>query len=496
VIQVRDLAKSFHNRPVVRGLSFSAKDGAITGLLGANGAGKTTTLRMICGVLQPESGSVTIDPAGTGALLDHMGIYPRLTVRENLAYFGMLRGMPPAALAGRIREVLATLGLEAIADRRTAGFSQGERMKTALGRAILHAPQNLLLHQRLGRPHRALAAGSAAALARCGRMRAVLQPRARRSQWPVRPRGSDRPRTRGGAGFARRPLPPDGQRVAGRRFRKIDRHSKTGLLACPSPCPSQGASRMLNPVLVVARKEAIDSMRDTRSVISSLMYALMGPAVVFMVSLAPGVSGRMHDVLAGMMSVFTLVAAFVGGMNVAMDTVAGERERQSLLPLLMNPIRRRDIVWGKWLAVGLFSAAGLILNLAGFAIVFAGTGMHLPRLAAAVGILPLALLAASVQLLVSTVCRAVKEAHTYLSMLIFLPMGLGLFQVFFPAAARGWFALLPVLGQQLQLERWMKGGAAAFVPAAALGCFTIVLALLVLEVAANRLHRDEIVYGS
>jgi sodium transport system permease protein len=253
---------------------------------------------------------------------------------------------------------------------------------------------------------------------------------------------------------------------------------------------------MLNPVLVVARKEAIDSMRDTRSVISSLMYALMGPAVVFMVSLAPGVSGRMHDVLAGMMSVFTLVAAFVGGMNVAMDTVAGERERLSLLPLLMNPIRRRDIVWGKWLAVGLFSATGLILNLAGFAIVFAGTGMHLPRLAAAVGILPLALLAASVQLLVSTVCRAVKEAHTYLSMLIFLPMGLGLFQVFFPAAARGWFALLPVLGQQLQLERWMKGGAAAFVPAAALGCFTIVLALLVLEVAANRLHRDEIVYGS
>ena len=147
MIQVRDLAKSFNNRPVVRSLSFSAPDGAITGLLGANGAGKTTTLRMICGVLQPESGSVTIDPAGTGALLDHMGIYPRLTVRENLAYFGMLRGMPPAALAGCIEQVLRTLGLEAIADRRTAGLSQGERMKTALGRAILHAPRNLLLDE-------------------------------------------------------------------------------------------------------------------------------------------------------------------------------------------------------------------------------------------------------------------------------------------------------------------------------------------------------------
>jgi|HubBroStandDraft_1064217.scaffolds.fasta_scaffold01171_13 sodium transport system permease protein len=249
---------------------------------------------------------------------------------------------------------------------------------------------------------------------------------------------------------------------------------------------------MLNPILVVARKEAIDSLRDTRSVISSLMYALMGPAVVCMVSMAV----RVDAVLIGMMSVFTLVAAFVGGMNVAMDTVAGERERQSLLPLLMNPVRRREIVLGKWLAVGLFSAAGLILNLAGFAIVFARAGMHLPWLAATAGILPLALLAASLQLLISTVCRAAKEAQTYLSMLVFLPMGLGMFQVFFPAAARGWFAFLPVLGQQLQLERWMKGGGASFGPAAALGCFTAGLALLVLEFAANRLHRDEIVYGN
>ena len=164
MIQVQDLSKSFDNRLVVRSLSFTAPDGAITGLLGANGAGKTTTLRMICGVLQPESGSVTLDDAGAdadaaatgdplvpqrrlGALLDHMGIYPRLTVRENLAYFGMLRGMPPAVLAERVSQVLATLGLEAIADRRTAGFSQGERMKTALGRAILHAPKNLLLDE-------------------------------------------------------------------------------------------------------------------------------------------------------------------------------------------------------------------------------------------------------------------------------------------------------------------------------------------------------------
>src|SRR5580658_570007 len=146
MIQIQDLSKNFANSQVVRNLSFTARDGAITGLLGANGAGKTTTLRMICGVLGPESGSVTLD-GSIGALLDHIGIYPRLTVRENLEYFGRLRRMPPAVLAGRVSQVLATLGLQAIADRRTAGFSQGERMKTALGRAILHAPKNLLLDE-------------------------------------------------------------------------------------------------------------------------------------------------------------------------------------------------------------------------------------------------------------------------------------------------------------------------------------------------------------
>ena len=254
---------------------------------------------------------------------------------------------------------------------------------------------------------------------------------------------------------------------------------------------------MLSPVLVVARKEAIDSLRDTRAVISSLMYALMGPAVVFMVSMAV----RVDNVLIGMMSVFTLVAAFVGGMNVAMDTVAGERERRSLLPLLMNPVRRRDIVLGKWLAVVLFSLGGLLVNLAGFAIVLAGAGMRVPTgaprllLAVAAGILPLSLLAAALQLLISTICRAAKEAQTYLSMLVFLPMGAGMSQVFFPAA-RGWFAFLPVMGQQWQLEHWIKGAAAPFAQAAALGCFTAAVALLVLQRAANRLQHDEIVYGN
>ena len=162
MITTHKLAKSFDGRPIVRDVSFDAPDGAITGLLGANGAGKTTTLKMICGALQPESGSIVVDDAvdetgapgdplsrqhRIGALLDHMGIYSRLTVRENLAYFGRLRGMPAELLEERIESVVSVLGLEAIADRRTKGFSQGERMKTALGRALLHSPQNLLLDE-------------------------------------------------------------------------------------------------------------------------------------------------------------------------------------------------------------------------------------------------------------------------------------------------------------------------------------------------------------
>jgi sodium transport system ATP-binding protein len=146
MIQAHSLQKRFGAVQAVRDLSFSAADGKITGLLGSNGAGKTTTLRMICGVLQPDHGTVRIDKP-VGALLDHIGLYPRLTARENLDYFGELRGIPRAQLAQRIDQVLSQLGMEHIADRRTGGFSQGERLKTALARAILHSPQNLLLDE-------------------------------------------------------------------------------------------------------------------------------------------------------------------------------------------------------------------------------------------------------------------------------------------------------------------------------------------------------------
>jgi sodium transport system permease protein len=255
---------------------------------------------------------------------------------------------------------------------------------------------------------------------------------------------------------------------------------------------------------VVARKEIVDGLRDFRSVLSSVLYALMGPLVVGLVSIggvASAKPGSSAAILASMMSVFTLVAAFVGGMNVAMDTIAGERERRSLLPLLLNPVGRLDVVLGKWLAVSLFAIGGFTLNLLGSAAILASSGMHLdswPRALPAIlfGLFPLPLFAASIQLFISTVCRAVKEAQTYLSLIVFLPMAVGLFLVFFPAARRPWLGFLPLVGQQLQLELLANGKAAHLLQPIVLGLSTVALAILVLLVAANRLQRDEIIYGN
>jgi len=139
------------------GVSFVARDGAITGLLGENGAGKTTTLNVVSGLHEPTRGSVAVDgrPAGhsfdrrrhVGALLDDKGLYARLTARENVAYYGALRGFSGHELTRRVQRAIAAVGIDSLADRRTHGFSQGERMKVALARAIVHEPANLILDE-------------------------------------------------------------------------------------------------------------------------------------------------------------------------------------------------------------------------------------------------------------------------------------------------------------------------------------------------------------
>jgi len=158
VIETSDLAKHFGNVEAVRHVTFAARDGSITGLLGPNGAGKTTTLRMISTLVTPSHGTAKVDGidveshplearARTGMLSDARGLYVRLTARENIAYYGALRGMAPAAVSRAIEKLAEWLDLGELLDRRTDGFSQGERMKVAIARTIVHDPPNVVLDE-------------------------------------------------------------------------------------------------------------------------------------------------------------------------------------------------------------------------------------------------------------------------------------------------------------------------------------------------------------
>lgn len=184
---------------------------------------------------------------------------------------------------------------------------------------------------------------------------------------------------------------------------------------------------MRSPIVTIAQKEIIDAFRDTRSLISAALYSAMGPVVVAMVAVALRGTAKpaaAHEVLGLMAAVFTIVAPFTGGMNVAMDTIAGERERGSLLPLLLTPATGRQVIVGKWFAVLFYAVAGLVLNIAGTALI-----VGVPMAGVKYG-LPLAMLGAALELLISTACKSTKEAHTYLSFLVFLPMGVGMFAAF------------------------------------------------------------------
>jgi sodium transport system ATP-binding protein len=130
----------------------------VTALLGPNGAGKTTTLRILTGLMSPDAGSISVDGCDVGAdplavqsrigvLPDSRGLYPRLTPREHIDYFGRLQGISEATLRTHREELIARLGLTELADRRVAAFSHGERNKVALARALIHDPHNIVLDE-------------------------------------------------------------------------------------------------------------------------------------------------------------------------------------------------------------------------------------------------------------------------------------------------------------------------------------------------------------
>ncbi|MFM7065552.1 MAG: ATP-binding cassette domain-containing protein [Gammaproteobacteria bacterium] len=158
MIGVQQLAKRFGTVEAVREVSFEAPDGRITGLLGPNGAGKSTTLRLLYGALAADRGEARIDGLLAGpnrpearrqlGVLPHgAGLYPHLTARENIRYFGQLHGLRGAALESRIAELVELLGLGEVAERKTQGFSQGQKVKVGIARALVHSPRNVVLDE-------------------------------------------------------------------------------------------------------------------------------------------------------------------------------------------------------------------------------------------------------------------------------------------------------------------------------------------------------------
>ncbi len=158
MITALKLSKRFGPIEAVRQVSFTAADGRITGLLGPNGAGKSTTLRLLYTVLRPDAGDALIDGVSAvqrplqaarrlGVLTHGAGLYPNLTARENIRYFAALQGLGGAAARQRTDELVRQLDMADFADRRARGFSQGQRVKTALARSLVHRPQNLILDE-------------------------------------------------------------------------------------------------------------------------------------------------------------------------------------------------------------------------------------------------------------------------------------------------------------------------------------------------------------
>ena len=158
MIRLDGVAKSFGAVQALAGVSFEVPDAQITGLLGPNGAGKTTALRIVYGVLRPDAGNASVDGIDLasarleaqrrlGVFPHSQGLYTRLTAREHIHYFGQMHGLSGAGLARRADELIAALAMEDIADRRSEGFSQGQRVKVALARALVHDPRNVVLDE-------------------------------------------------------------------------------------------------------------------------------------------------------------------------------------------------------------------------------------------------------------------------------------------------------------------------------------------------------------
>ncbi len=231
--------------------------------------------------------------------------------------------------------------------------------------------------------------------------------------------------------------------------------------------------------------------------------ALAAPIAVDEIDLAT--PEKMAGFVLGIIPMFLLMTAFTGGMYLAIDSTAGERERGSLEPLLLNPVTPRTLILGKWTAVCLTAAAALGLCIAAFAIALRVLPLQELGVRTALGLrplgqvlavlLPVVLFSSAGQMLVSLFARSYKEAQTYLSLIILVPTLPAAFLAVSPVKTKLWMMLLPLWGQSLMLSDVVRGEPIALAQLAVAGATAILCAAIFVAVATRMLGRDAIVFG-
>ena len=248
----------------------------------------------------------------------------------------------------------------------------------------------------------------------------------------------------------------------------------------------------MNPVWVVFRKEVRDALRDRRSLFSAATFCWLGPLLV-------GILSHFPTALA-LLPAFVIVSAFTGAMNIANDITAGERERGSLEPLLLNPVRPSDLMLGKFLAVSAFSLTGVALTLLCALVVLAVTplGQRLPAVSLlwmSVVAAPLAPLAAATDLLICTFAQTTKEGTSHLSIALLAPMLTGILAEFFPVRPGAAVAAIPLLAQQRMLSALTRGVAPDLRWLLLSWLLSALVAALILAAASRLLRSEKVIFG-
>jgi sodium transport system permease protein len=247
-----------------------------------------------------------------------------------------------------------------------------------------------------------------------------------------------------------------------------------------------------HPWAIVFRKETTDAFRDHRSLFSAAIFCWLGPLLV-------GLLWRQPTALA-LLPAFVMITAFTGAMNIANDSMAGERERGSLEPLLLNPVSLWDLVFGKWLAICVFSLAGVVLTLlVALAVLYATplhTRMHASALLWMLAIaVPLVPFAAGLDLAICTFAQTPKEGNSYLGVVLLAPMLTGLLAEFYPVRLSAAIAAVPLLGQQRMLSALTRGEIPHIAWLALSAACAVLLGISAVAATAGLLRHEKVVFG-